>query len=597
MEHRQLLSASAGSNVVAAMATPTFNITSPTSGSYTAGQAIPIQWNASQVPASSTIALCYDTDAVWGNGNETWLTVSQTAYSGAGAYTWNTTGVASGTYYVAGYLYANGSAICSHLTTPITVQQSTPSFTVTSPASGTFSAGQTVAIQWNAANVPAGSTIALCYSTANTWGQGTDHWLTLTQPATNGAGSYNWDTTGVTPGAYYLAGYLYSNGTATFSHGLEPIAIQTAPSTPTFTLLSPTSGTFVAGQTEQITWNAGNVPVGATIALCYDTDPVWGSGTETWITVSQTANNGYGSYDWNTSGVPAGQYYVAGYLYSNGTPTLSHLTQSVTVQPAPAATFAMNGPTAGVYTVGQTVSPIWTASNVPAGSTVSVCYDPDTVWNGNETWIAVDKAAINGSDSLSWNTTGVTPGTYYLAGYLYAGGRATVSHLTRPIMVAAALNVDAASAALAPLSVDQVLNSNSQLAPIVAEAIRRWSAASGGQDLANVSVKIADLPDGMLAETIGRTVLVDRDAAGYGWFVDSTPQDDAEFNALATGQLVAQSKSAADGRADLLTTVMHEMGHVLGYSDVGDGLMSGALPLSVRWPSVADGVFAKYGVG
>ncbi len=64
---------------------------------------------------------------------------------------------------------------------------------------------------------------------------------------------------------------------------------------------------------------------------------------------------------------------------------------------------------------------------------------------------------------------------------------------------------------------------------------------------------------------------------------------------LASGALVAQPQSAADRHADLLTTVMHEVGHVLGYADGQDGLMGAALPLGVRWPSATDQVFAQYG--
>ena len=47
--------------------------------------------------------------------------------------------------------------------------------------------------------------------------------------------------------------------------------------------------------------------------------------------------------------------------------------------------------------------------------------------------------------------------------------------------------------------------------------------------------------------------------------------------------LAAQPQTAADRRADLLTTVMHELGHELGYADddVGD-LMNATLPLGVR---------------
>jgi hypothetical protein len=67
---------------------------------------------------------------------------------------------------------------------------------------------------------------------------------------------------------------------------------------------------------------------------------------------------------------------------------------------------------------------------------------------------------------------------------------------------------------------------------------------------------------------------MDADAAGYGWFVDPTPWDDAEFTA-----------GAAPAGMDLLTAVMHEFGHILGFRDVPaalDSLMSGTLEEGVR---------------
>ena len=47
---------------------------------------------------------------------------------------------------------------------------------------------------------------------------------------------------------------------------------------------------------------------------------------------SQAATTG--TYNWNTADVPAGTYYIGGYLYSGGTPYYSHLTQSITIQAA-----------------------------------------------------------------------------------------------------------------------------------------------------------------------------------------------------------------------------------------------------------------------
>jgi hypothetical protein len=127
--------------------------------------------------------------------------------------------------------------------------------------------------------------------------------------------------------------------------------------------------------------------------------------------------------------------------------------------------------------------------------------------------------------------------------------------------------------------------SDLQLAPIVAEAISRLEAQFGSQvetALAGIKVEVANLSGKTLGEVSGNTIWIDNDAAGYGWFVDSTPLDDAEFTRLASDALLAPSGSAANQRADLLTAVMHEMGHVLGYQDVADGLMSATLPLGVR---------------
>jgi hypothetical protein len=99
-----------------------------------------------------------------------------------------------------------------------------PIFTLTSPSSGTFSAGQMVTFQWTAANVDAGSTISLAYDTTNNWGNPT--WIEVDKvTVANGTASYTWNTSGIAPGTYYLAGYLYDGGKAYFSHLATAITI------------------------------------------------------------------------------------------------------------------------------------------------------------------------------------------------------------------------------------------------------------------------------------------------------------------------------------------------------------------------------------
>ena len=101
--------------------------------------------------------------------------------------------------------------------------------------------------------------------------------------------------------------------------------------------------------------------------------------------------------------------------------------------------------------------------------------------------------------------------------------------------------------------------------------------------MAGVSIKVANLASPALGETSGNTIWIDDDAAGYGWFVNPTPGDDAEFSMLTPTDLVARPRSAAANRADLLTTVMHEMGHILGYEHSSSlDLMYPTLPLGER---------------
>jgi hypothetical protein len=65
-------------------------------------------------------------------------------------------------------------------------------------------------------------------------------------------------------------------------------------------------------------------------------------------------------------------------------------------------------------------------------------------------------------------------------------------------------------------------------------------------------------------------IAIDTDAAGHGWFVDPTPNDNSEFthvlNAAGTDLLTDPSNAAA-GHLDLLTVVTHELGHVIGLDD------------------------------
>jgi hypothetical protein len=114
-----------------------------------------------------------------------------------------------------------------------------------------------------------------------------------------------------------------------------------------------------------------------------------------------------------------------------------------------------------------------------------------------------------------------------------------------------------------------------QLQPILDEAIARWDDEGGNTErLANIKVRIANLPGRTLAKVRGNTIWIDSKAAGWGWFVDPTPSDDSEFT--------MPGDQGEQNRMDLLSVLMHEVGHMLGHEHDAEGIMVNVLAAGSR---------------
>ncbi len=401
--------------------TPDFWITAPTSGTYAPGQSVTITWTASDVSSNSVISLCLDGDTKLWNGNERWIEVDKvTASDGNGSYTFDPGNFLPGTYYVDGYLYDKKlwTFTESHAAGQITIPK--PTFTITGPTSGTFAPGQNITIQWDAENVSSNSVISLCLDGDTKLWNGNERWIEVDKvTAADGTGSYTFDPGNYLPGTYYVGGYLYDKKLWTFteSHAAGQITIPK----PTFTITGPTSGTFAPGQNITIQWDAENVSSNSVISLCLDGDTKLWNGNERWIEVDKvTAADGTGSYTFDPGNYLPGTYYVGGYVYDKKlwTFTEAHASGQITI---PAPSFSLNGPTSGAFTAGQAVTITWTVGNASRNTVISLCYDTDTtLWNKTDHWIEIDKvSAANGNGSYVWDTTKVTPGTYYIGGYMY----------------------------------------------------------------------------------------------------------------------------------------------------------------------------------
>jgi len=162
----------------------------------------------------------------------------------------------------------------------------------------------------------------------------------------------------------------------------------------------------------------------------------------------------------------------------------------------------------------------------------------------------------------------------------------------------------ALTAASAPSGTPDQSNSltEGQVAAVAKVAMQEWAGvAATGHDSSALNqlnfVLVNDLPGNAVAWSVGDgTVLIDMNAAGYGWFVDPTPSDSSEYHS-SNGTLVANRGSDAAGRMDLLTTVAHEIGHVLGFAHDDDSagnvmaatLAAGQRHLDAQTPSAGVG--------
>ena len=132
-----------------------------------------------------------------------------------------------------------------------------------------------------------------------------------------------------------------------------------------------------------------------------------------------------------------------------------------------------------------------------------------------------------------------------------------------------------------PISLASLQRSN-DLATVIANA---------SESLTNFT----NLPGTAVGENTGTgntaTITLDTNAAGHNWFIDSTPADNNEYLPTSDANVwIAKAGSAAEGKMDMLSVLLHEYGHALGFEHSADtsDFMSASLVAGERRLPTAD---------
>ena len=96
-------------------------------------------------------------------------------------------------------------------------------------------------------------------------------------------------------------------------------------------------------------------------------------------------------------------------------------------------------------------------------------------------------------------------------------------------------------------------------------------SGSSSFELNTIPVTFADLSGSALGQTNANGITLDTNASGYGWFIDTTPSQNEEFLPTSNpNEWVAKAGSAAAGKMDMLSVLLHEYGHALGINHSAD---------------------------
>ncbi len=367
----------------------TIAISSPTSGTFTAGQSVSVSYASSggAAPVSLELVSCTNATAiaVIGDGVVASGTINYTLPSN----------LTAGQYRIKAYV--TGTTGTPYYGTCFTVNPiATQTIAISSPISGTFSAGQSVSVSYASTGGSANVSLELVSCTGTTA-------IALIGDGVAASGSINYTLPSNLPtGQYRIKAYITgTTGTPFYGtcFGINAIAAQT------IAISSPVSGTFTAGQSVAVTFasSGGTSPISLELVSCTGT---------TALAIIADGVSASGTVNFTLpSSLSTGQYRIKAYV--TGTTGSPFYGTCFTVNAVSTQTISISSPTSGTFTAGQSVAVTYASTNGSANVSLEL------VSCTGSTAIAVIGDGVAASGTISYTLpSNLAIGQYRIKAYI-----------------------------------------------------------------------------------------------------------------------------------------------------------------------------------
>jgi len=411
----------------------TFRITEPGAGGAIADSTYTIRW-MTDVPGSEFVDLFYSADTL---GGELFLVVDDAPNTTK--YTWDCSAVLEGNWWIFGIIEMASDTLESWSPGALTVEHNAFSMEVTAPPDTGATADSSYTIEWIAQG-PDSAVVDLYYDTDKDPVMMDEIVLGL-----DNTGSYEWDMLYMLEGEFYIYAHIrnpstgigfltrlgadagaaaYSDSTLTIDHeGVYDLEITQPP------LAGADADTVYT-----IEWTS-DAPDSLELNLFYAADTVGATAVEVALGVPNS-----GSYEWDCSLTPEGDWYIYGALVGVDEPTDWSAGQlSIIHVPY---TMEVTAPPAGGASADSSYTIEWTATG-GASAVVDLFYDDDD----DPAEMTEIVSGLSNTGSYEWNTLSVSEGDWYVYALIhpsadgarsagdYSDGTLSVTHASYYILV------------------------------------------------------------------------------------------------------------------------------------------------------------------